>query len=324
MFTSRSSREAVAPRGGAKAVSMGEALRLLSAGAPGEILLTLFRGGPSQTKVLTHSVKGYTARTTYRYLSKLGEIGVLDRDDDPEGSARVVHTLSAPAGEELAELIDRFAAASMTRLPGGQIDSREWTSLGLLADLWEAGVIDALSHGPTSPAELTRRRCRLSYHQLNRRASRFKASGFFCEAPQSRRQRRVYALTPKARRTMGLIVGIGRWRRRHYEGGSDAGLTPAEMTTALRALLPLAVVTPALDEGIRFCVEDRDAPAELWAGNEAKSSASARGTVSDWMGVLLDGEPRVETAGDSARVHELLARLYEELWAPPSAARERG
>lgn len=314
MFTSRASRAAVAPRGSAEEVSVGEALRLLSAGAPGEILLTLFREGPSQTKVLTHSVKGYTARTIYRYLSRLGEIGVLDRDDDPDGSARVVHTLSAPAGEELAELIDRFATASMTRLPGGQIDAGEWTSLGLLADLWDAGVIEALSRSPTSPAELTRDRCRLSYHQLNRRASRFKASGFFREAPQSRRQRRVYALTPRARRTMGLVVGIGRWRR-HLEDEADWGLTPEEMATALRVLLPLAELAPGSAEGMRFCVEGRDATAGLWASNGAKGLSWAEGTVGDWMGVLLDGEPRVETGGDSAQVRECLASLYEELWA---------
>jgi DNA-binding HxlR family transcriptional regulator len=315
MFTSRASRGAVAPSRGVKSVSAGEILRLLSAGAPGEILLTLLREGPSQTKVLTHSVKGYTARTTYRYLSRLGEIGVLERDDDPDGSARVVHTLSAPAGEELAGLLDRFATVSMTRLPGNQIDTREWTSLGLLADLWEAGVIEALSRSPTSPAELTRGRCRLSYHQLNRRASRFKTSGFFCEAPQSRRQRRVYALTPKARRTMGLVVGIGRWRHRHLESESDSGLTAAEMATALRALLPLAEMTSDSAEGMRFCIEGKDATVELWTGTGRRGFAWAGGTIDDWMGVLLDGEPRVETGGDSAKVRECLASIYEELWA---------
>ena len=314
MFTGRGSRGAVAEQGALADVSVGEVLRLLSAGAPGEILLALLRQGPSQTKVLTHSVKGYTARTTYRYLPKLAEIGALERNDDPEGAARVVHTLREPGGEELAALLDRFAGSSMARLPGGQVDSREWTALGLLADLWEAGVLESLSRGPTSPSQLTRKRCPLSYHQLNRRASRFRAAGYFQEDVRSRRQRRVYALTRKARRTMGLLVGIGRWRHRHLEGDPGAGLGQAEMGTALRALLPLASGPDEGEGTLRLCIDDPD-EAGLWIGDEG-SRLWARGTIEDWTSLLLDGELEVETGGDPALARERLTALYEDLWAP--------
>lgn len=306
-------------------VSVGELLRLLGGGAPGEILLALRREGPTQTKILTGSLRGYTARTTYRYLSRLGEIGALERDDDPEGPARVVHTLSSPAGEELAELIYRFAAASLAHLPGGQVDSREWTSLGLLADLWEAGVVQALSRGPTSPRQLTGKRCPLSYHQLSRRAARFKAAGFFEEATQSRRQRRVYALTPKARRAVGgLIVGIGRWRRRNLGDDRQEGLTAIEMITTLRTLQPLGEPSERPAGELRFCVEDARTGEELWTSN-GSPRPWARGTVEDWMDLLLDGEQRVEVGGDPALVRERLARLHEGLWTPAeSASLERG
>jgi DNA-binding HxlR family transcriptional regulator len=288
---------------------VGEVLRLFSAGAPGEILLAL-REGPIQTKVLTHQVKGYTPRTIYRYLPRLADLGAVERDDDPSGSARVQHALNGDSGAELSALIDRFASASMRRLPNGQIDSREWASLGLLADLWEAGVLEALSHGPTSPTELTRGLRCLSYHQLNRRASRFKASGFFCESRQARRQRRCYALTRKARRTMGLIAGIGRWRERH---SAEAGLTIEEMATVLRVLLPLAEAPQGAGEAMEVRVDDSGEAVEVCDG---ESAARVTGTPEEWMAVLLDGELRVEMRGDPAAARRWLSGVYDELWAP--------
>jgi DNA-binding HxlR family transcriptional regulator len=322
MSTAYASRRSVAHVDRDAAASVGEVLRLLSAGAPGEILLAL-RDGPMQTKVLTHQVKGYTARTIYRYLPKLAELGLLERDDQPGGPARVVHTLDGGGGDELSALFDRFATASMTRLPGGQIDSREWAALGLLADLWKAGVIAALSRGATSPTELTRGLGVLSYHQLNRRASRFKASGFLCASRQSRRQRRCYALTRKARRTMGLIAGIGRWRRRYLAG---EGLTVAEAATVLRVSLPLARVPDLSGAVIQLGIADESGGAhlDLWvevaedgAVHLRESPGSrpdgwAEGTVDDWMAALIDGRTPVHVgvAGDC------LIDLYERLWTP--------
>jgi DNA-binding HxlR family transcriptional regulator len=309
MATSHGGSGTIAAANGVKVASVGEVLRLLSAGAPGEILLAL-RGGPMQTKVLTHQVKGYTARTIYRYIPKLAELGALERDDEPGGAARVVHSLSNDSGVELASLIDRFASATTNRLDNEQVDSREWASLGLLADLWEAGVVEALSHGPTSPTELTRGLRCLSYHQLNRRASRFKASGFFCESRQSPRQRRCYALTRKARRTMALIAGIGRWRERHL---AETGLTIEEMATVLRVLLPLAEVPGDPSEAVEVRVDGSSGTVEI-QGEEG--AAWANGTVEDWTAALLDGEFLVETHGGPTARRRWLSRLYEELWAP--------
>jgi DNA-binding HxlR family transcriptional regulator len=325
MFTRSGGQGGVAvARRGLAGPSIGEVLRLLSAGAPGEILLAL-RQGPMQTKVLTHSVKGYTPRTIYRYLSKLAEIDLVERDDSPDGSARVAYALREESGEELAALIDRFAAASMTRLPGGQIDSTDWTALGLLADLWEAGVVEALSQEPTSPTELTRSLGALSYHQLNRRANRFKACGFFSGWRQSRQQRQCYALTAKVRRTMGLVVGIGRWRRRHL-GTPVADLTTAEMGTALRALLPLAKVPRHAGKGARLRIAGLDSRTQVWvevAGDGAvgcRKSVGARldgwaeAEVEEWAAALLDGEPWPAADGDADLIEDCLASLYKELW----------
>jgi DNA-binding HxlR family transcriptional regulator len=324
MTTSYASREPIA-RGSEEAEEeLGEMLRLLSAGAAGAILLALDEGA-MQTKVLTQRVRGYTARTIYRYLPRLARLGAVERDDQPGGAARVVHTLSQSGGNELCDLINRFATASMTHLPGGQVEPEAWSSLGLLADLWEAGVVHELSQGPQSLAELARRLEALSYHQLNRRASRFKASGFFGEAGQA--ERRGYVLTDKARRTMGLIAGLGRWRRRHLSG---EGLTVEEMTTVLRVSLPLADVPHHAGKTMQVTIKEEvgEPPRQLWAEvgedgalhiREERASASdswAEGSVDNWMAALVDGKPPAKSGGDVGMVADCLTSLYEKLWTP--------
>ncbi|HEX6781139.1 MAG TPA: winged helix-turn-helix transcriptional regulator [Solirubrobacterales bacterium] len=303
---------------------LGEMLRLLSTGASGAILLALDEGA-MQTKVLTQRIRGYTARTVYRYLPRLAQAGAVERDDRPGGPARVVHTLSQRGGNELCDLINRFATASMTHLPGGQIEPRAWAALGLLADFWEAGVVDELSQGPRSLAELARRLEALSYHQLNRRASRLEAFGFFGES--GRVERRGYVLTDKARRTMGLIAGLGRWRRRHLAG---EGLSVAEMTTVLRVSLPLARLPHRPGKTMRVTVKGGagDSPRELWAevgGDGAVAVAEAgvsacdcwaEGSVDNWMAALIDGKPPARSGGDAEMVSDCLTSLYEKLWSP--------
>lgn len=289
------------------AASVGEILRLLSAGATGAILLALGEE-PMQTKVLTHRVRGYTARTVYRYLPKLAQLGVVERDDEPGGRARVVHTLSEGEGGELCDLITRFARASMTQLPDGQVGPEAWTSLGLLADLWDAGVVEELSRGPKSPTELARGLDALSYHQLSRRVSQFETSGFFA-ATEGRRQTRRYSLTSKARRMMALIAGIGRWRGRHLPIEGEAGLTPEEMATVLRAAFPLTEEEDGqeilVEVGTDGSIRCRRA-ADDWA----------TGNVEDWLAVLLDGDFRVEAGCCCEVVEHSLGALRKALWIP--------
>ncbi|HET9196977.1 MAG TPA: hypothetical protein VFN92_01815 [Solirubrobacterales bacterium] len=325
MATGYVSREPVEQGDEVMEEALGEMLRLLSAGAAGAILLALDEGA-MQTKVLTQRIRGYTARTVYRYLPRLARAGAVERDDRPGGPARVVHTLSQSGGNELCDLINRFATASMTHLPGGQVEPEAWASLGLLADLWEAGVVDELSQGPRSLAELARRLEALSYHQLNRRASRFKASGYFGETRRSE-DRQGYVLTDKARRTMGLIAGLGRWRRRHRAGD---GLSVAEMQTVLRVSLPLVTVPQHAGKAMRVTVRGRagDPPRTLWAlvaeggGVEVLELPAsgcacwAEGSVDNWMAALVDGKPPARCGGETEMVTDCLTSLYEKLWTP--------
>jgi DNA-binding HxlR family transcriptional regulator len=326
MSVGHPSSEPVGPEESATSLSVAEILRLFSGGASGAILLALGEGA-MQTKVLTHRVRGYTARTVYRYLPRLATLGAVERDDRPGGQGRVIHTLSKDGGGELCELLNRYACASMAQLPDGQVDPGAWAALGLLADFWEAGVVEELSQGPRSQAELARRCEPLSYHQLSRRAARFRASGFFGELRSANRQAGRYVLTDTARRTMAVIAGLSRWRRRHLGAG---GLTAAEMATVLRVALPLAtapdhvgkllqarVVDDAGGAGVAVCATVAEGGVLRVEKNlTSPVDAAVEGTVADWSNLMVDGEFDVEMRGDRGLVGECLDSLHCELWEP--------
>jgi DNA-binding HxlR family transcriptional regulator len=311
--------------------STADVLRLLSAGATGAILMALGEG-PLRTKNLTERVPGYAPRTIYRYAGKLAELEVVEREEEPGVPSKVVHTLTDGCGRELYELVNRFADASMTRLPDGRIDAHAWASLGLLADLWEAGMVEELSCDPRSPTELARGPHGLSYHQVNRRAGLFKTAGLVCES-QSAGRRRCYALTEKTRKAMGLIVGIGRWRHHHVVAEDEEGMTGPEMATVLRAALPLATVPAHAGKCLKLCVvaEEEAAGGEgevVWAEVEADgavhscseptgAAAWGRGQVKAWIPAILDGESKRALVGEDGQlIGDLLSDLHRVLWSP--------
>lgn len=311
--------------------STADVLRLLSAGATGAILMALGEG-PLRTKSLTERVPGYAPRTIYRYAGKLAELEVVEREEEPGVPSKVIHTLSDPCGAELYELVNRFADASLTRLPDGRIDAHAWASLGLLADLWEAGMVEDLSCEARSPADLARGRHGLSYHQVNRRAGLFRASGLVSETEGPGR-RRLYGLTEKSRRKMGLVAGIARWRHHHVVADEEEGMTTAEMATAVRVVLPLVKLPAHAGKCLRLSVRDEDGTGregeEVWvevkadgtvhscASPPADPAAWARGTVGAWIAAILDGDSgAVLAGGDEKLISDAFEGLYETLWTP--------
>jgi DNA-binding HxlR family transcriptional regulator len=326
MATGYAGRKAASQAQGTAFDSAGEILRLLSGGATEAILLAL-GDGPLQTKVLTHQVRGYTARTVYRYLPKLARLGLIERSGEPSGSSKIVNTLTAEAGRDMCAVVERFARASMTRLPGEQVELGTWGSLGLLADLWEAGVVEALSRGSRSPTELVQRQRGLSYHQVNRKVSQFKKAGFLRESQRDADRQRSYALTEKARRTMALVADIGRWRGRHLPDFGEDGLRPDEVATIVRAVLPLATLVSHAGKGLGVRVSGPE-EAEAWAqvdegGNVHPAeeppepiAADVAGDVGSWLSALLDGENQLAVDGDAALAADCLDSLCEKLWTP--------
>lgn len=311
--------------------STADVLRLLSSGATGAILMALGEG-PMRTMELTQRVPGYSPRTIYRYAGRLAELEVIAREEEPGVPSKVIHALTDECGAELYQLVDRFADASLTRLPDGRIDATAWASLGLLADLWEAGMVEDLACEGRSATQLAQGEHGLSYHQVQRRANQFKAGGLLAMSPGGG-NRRCYELTEKTRRKMGLLAGIARWRDRHVIAEDEEGMTVGEMATLLRAALPLATVFGRCGQCLRLSVrsaEDAGAQGEeVWAEVEAdgrihscvdpatESNAWGRATIEDWQAVLLDGEIKaVLVGGEEELVTACLESLYGALWSP--------
>lgn len=322
---------------GRERLTTPEVLRLLSSGATGAILMAL-GSGPLRTKELTEKVPGYAARTIYRYSSRLAELGIVEREEEPGVPSKVVHQLSEPSGRELHQLIDAYATASLRRLPSGEIGAHAWGSLALLADLWESEMIEELNLGPRTATELARMRHGLSYHQVSRRASLFAIGGFIREIPEGGR-RRKYELTEKARRAMALIAGIGRWRRRHVVPTGSTGLNPVEVARMLRTALPLASVPKHAGKSFKIGVggpehDDGDEGEVVWAevGDDGTVAGCAappnsvdawgHGPVEPWVDSLLDGPSRngLRLGGDGSVIKACLADLHKGLWREEEAA----
>jgi DNA-binding HxlR family transcriptional regulator len=312
--------------------STADVLRLLGAGATGAILMALGEG-PLRTKELTEAVPGYAPRTIYRYTGKLTDLDVIARDEEPGVPSKVVHSLSDGCGSELYDLVNRYADASLTRLPDGRLDAQAWASVGQLGDLWETGMVAELVCDALSPTELAEGDHGLSYHQVNRRAGLFEANGLLTQW-ESPGRRRCYALTEKTRRKMGLLAGIARWRHRHVVAEDEEGMTAPEMATVLRAALLLVTMPEHKGRCLRLDVlsdDDTDAPTseEVWAEVEGDGTIHScasppadpdgwgGGQVATWIPVLLDGRvDGVEADGDEKLVRDCLDALYEALWTP--------
>jgi DNA-binding HxlR family transcriptional regulator len=315
--------------------STADVLRLLGAGATGAILMTLGEG-PLRTKELTERVPGYAPRTIYRYAGKLAELDVIAREEGPGVPSKVVHSLTDGCGTELYELVNRYADATLTRLPDGGIDAHAWASVGKLGDLWETGMVEDLACEALSPTELADGDHGLSYHQVNRRAGLFRASGLLTEW-ESPGRRRCYALTEKTRRKMGLLAAIARWRHRHVVAEDEEGMTAPEMATVLRTALQLVALPEHRGKCLRLGVSSEDdttdpASEEVWAEVEADGTVHScaspladpdgwgGGRVATWIPVLLDGHTaNVAAGGEEKLVRDCLDGLYRALWTPIAA-----
>ncbi|HET7418618.1 MAG TPA: winged helix-turn-helix transcriptional regulator [Solirubrobacterales bacterium] len=312
-------------------LTTADVLRVLGAGATGPILMAL-GDGPLRTKELTRRVPGYTPRTVYRYSGKLAGLGVIAREEEPGVPSKVVHSLTEPCGRELHDLVHAYADASLTRMNNGELDAHAWSSLALLADLWESGMLEQLNSGPKSPTELARGDHGLSYHQVNRRAGLFAIAGFLHES-SSAGNGRSYSLTDKARRAMALVAAVGRWRRRYVVSNGGAGLTPREAGGLLRTILPLVALPEYAEKSFGIDIVPVDDGSsereEVWAriGPEgqvivcaappAELDVRAQGSVSTLGDAFLNGRcvEGLHVEGDQGLIQDWLERSHSSLWA---------
>jgi DNA-binding HxlR family transcriptional regulator len=310
-------------------LSIAGVLRLIGDGAGGQILMAL-GDGPLRTGQLAERIEHFSARSVYRYASKMHECGLIDRFEKPGIPSTVILSLSNPLGRDLCDLLRGFAGTRSARLPCEGRDFQSWASLSLLAELWELGFIEELSYESRALTELASSVPEMTYHQVNRRIGMFISNGLLTHA--SNGVRKQYELTEHGRRRMAFIAAIGRWRERHLGTGAP-GLTVKDMTTLLRAALPLAVLPefagmridlgvsdPVSMDGHRDAralrgVVEEDGPVRCVPRDEEPADGSAAGTINTWLRVLLDGNRgRVAVRGELGLVDACLTQLHEVLW----------
>lgn len=310
--------------------SIAAILRLIGTGPGGQILMALGPGA-LRTGQLATCVGDFSSRSVYRHVSKMEAHGLIDRSEEPGVPSKVTLSLSEPVGRELFRLVQDFAATSMSQLPGGGSNAHSWSSLNRLSELWELGFVEELSNESRTLTELAGGPHRLTYHQVNRRAGLFLASGLLLISPGRAHSKR-YELTDHARHRMALIAAIGRWRRHVIVNGAT-GLTIAEMATVLRTVLPLPVFPRNVGMSIDLRVSGSkdvnghrdkqalrgtvDIAGIMRCGDEIKRfvEGSAAATINIWFAALLDGNRgRISVRGDLNLVDSFLTQVYDLLW----------
>jgi DNA-binding HxlR family transcriptional regulator len=313
--------------------SIADMLKLLGNGANGPILMAL---GPRslRTKKLTEKVPTYAPRTVYRHARKLSELGLVDREEVAGVPSTVIHCLS-PAGRDLYHLIDSYATASLPWVTGPGSGEGLWTVCGLLGEMWTYGWIEELGQGGRSATDLAEATAEMTFHQVSRRTHQLLSWSLLYESA-AKGQRKRYQMSDQTRHAMALMAGLGRWRQQHVAGEEGGGLTIGEMTTVLRASLPLLQLPEHQERSIKLGIVGTTgldgqrgsatltvhvSPGGAVRSVKAKPSedAWAIATVETWFGALLDGDRgRMRVGGDLDFVDDCLKRLHETLWAAPA------
>lgn len=282
-----------------------------------------------KTKQLTARVEEFSPRSIYRCIDKLKAARLIERVEEPGSPPRSALRLTEPAGRNLFRLLRLLTTESQASR-----DGLSWNSLSLLGEMWELGHVEDLSGHPCSLLELLDAVDGLSYHQVRRRTCQFSEEGLLetC-CPNGNRNVRGYALTPKARRCMVAVAGIGRWRHRYFVADGTPGLCVEELATVLRSMLPLVSLPHHAGTRLDLHVtgpEDKYGNRETGtvqasvgpegvvrpleeADGDPEGSATA--TINTWFAALLDGSRgRIRVRGDLDLVDSYLTGLHDALW----------
>lgn len=287
---------------------------------------------PLRTEQLARRLRHVSERSVYRYAAKLTERELVERLEKAGVPSTVILSLADPAGRNLYRLLGAFAATAEARLPSPGNAIQSWSSLNLLSQFWGAGFVQSLSHEPRTLTQLAGGPHGLTFHQVTRRMRMFSDDGLVLGCALAGHGRR-YELTKHGRRRMALVAAIGRWRHRFVLTGEPTGLTGSEMSTLVRAALPLILLPGFAGRSINLGVaspmdkyghrsvealqgviaEDGSIRSDLALKTTVEGSAV--GTMNTWLAALLDGNRgRMRSGGNLPLVDACLTQLHEVLW----------
>lgn len=264
-------------------------------------------------------------------LEQLEGVGAVERHPD-DGLHKGEYRL-APAGDRLLRLI-AYIGGWLTARPGGGLRPESdvaWRALATLGDGWELSVVQHLLLRPSTRAELATTVPSLGREKAKRLVRRLHGAEIVGPLDRAERVRR-WALTPWARRAIGVLGAIAAWERRYLEETAEL-VEALDGAIALLAALPL-VHLPMDTEGVcAFTVEGRSegsgsGSCAVWsrlAGGRVTACRSGtspiapqawvHGDVDAWLEAVIGARPAaLHLGGDVVLATCVVRGLNEELF----------
>lgn len=281
---------------------------------------------------------GGAAQTTLRgQVGNLRSIGALDRQVR-SGMPYTVENELTDAGRGILGVAD-MVEAWLARGPQGPIILGSESSKGAIRALiggWGSTVLRALAARPLSLTELDGVIADISYPSLERRLSAMRAARQIELQPNVTGKAKPYAVTEWTRRAVAPLVAAGRCECLHFPEVADP-LTRIDIEAAFLLAVPLIAldanssgscllaVNSATGKGGDPTRQATGVHVEVERGKvvscdsrlEPEPSTWALGTVEDWVGAILDGNPDGLRMGGTDRTlaEGLVLGLYRALTA---------
>lgn len=304
-------------------------LRLLRSGLNRAIFAALRR--PMGIGDLCAALMLESDTTLREALEELERVGVVERLPD-DGLRKGEYRLT-PAGDHLLRLM-AYIGGWLTARPGGGLRPESdvaWRALATLGDGWELSVLQHLLLRPSTRAELTATVPSLGREKAKRLVRRLHGAQIVGPLDRAERVRR-YALTPWARRAIGVLGAIAAWERRYLKETAEQ-VDARDGAIALLAALPL-VRLPVDTRGVgAFTVEGRSGGSDggssaVWsrfAGGRATLCRSGtspvppqawiHGDVDAWLEAVVGARPAaLHLGGDVGLAGCVVRGLNEELF----------
>ena len=227
--------------------------------------------GPLRFREL-EEILGWAAQANLRSaLGDLRDTGALAKRDVKAMPRSVANELTEAGRDPIlvAETLERWLADS----PGGSLVADTTAAKGAVKALtggWDCGAVRVMAKEPTSLTKLSVAVDDFSYHMLERRLAKMRATGQI-EPVDGCTKGVSYAVTDWLRHAIAPLTAAGRWERLHIPDSAPA-VDRRDVEAAFLLTLPLIDLPDQLSGECSFAV--------LTPGSKAGSQSTAVARVS--------------------------------------------